>query len=237
MFIRKKDMSFLEIYNKKSISLLGDADKDNIPNVLDCKPFDPNRDGLFGRAVNIISLGKYGQSKEDFQAERTSNTHFERNPKTGKVIQMFRNGVEVNPNQKSTDQLIREYNENKVKERLENLKTRNDIIKQNLEIQKLKQKERLLSMQYNINRGPSTAQQAFSIVMGIPQPKTQGLPFRTGYYIEKEPPKLPKGYKWKKASKSKSNSAVCPNCNIPMMLMPSFMGQPVLTCPNCGLVL
>lgn len=64
-------MNFIEAFDNFDIPLFGDADKDKVPNVFDCKPFDPNRDGLFGRAINVATMGKYGQSKEDYETEKT----------------------------------------------------------------------------------------------------------------------------------------------------------------------
>lgn len=69
--MNKKDLDFWEAANKYNLSFFGDADKDKVPNVLDCKPLDPKRDGIFGRIINTISGGKYGQTKEDYQAEQT----------------------------------------------------------------------------------------------------------------------------------------------------------------------
>lgn len=64
-------MTFLEAFNRYNLPMFGDIDKDKVPNVFDCKPFDPDRDGLFGRAINVITLGKHGQSKEEYETEKT----------------------------------------------------------------------------------------------------------------------------------------------------------------------
>ncbi len=48
----------------------GDADMDGSMNYKDCKPFDASKDGFFGRALSVVTGGKYGQSKEDYASER-----------------------------------------------------------------------------------------------------------------------------------------------------------------------
>lgn len=65
------DMDYPEAHAKTGMSMMGDADGDKVPNILDCKPLDPNRDGVFGRAINVLSRGKYGQTKQDFETEKT----------------------------------------------------------------------------------------------------------------------------------------------------------------------
>lgn len=56
---------------KKKLSKYGDYDLDGSLNYKDCNPYDPSKDGIFGRIANIVSGGKFGQSKEDYQRERT----------------------------------------------------------------------------------------------------------------------------------------------------------------------
>ena len=48
----------------------GDADMDGSMNYKDCKPFDASKDGFFGRALSVVTGGKYGQSKADYSTER-----------------------------------------------------------------------------------------------------------------------------------------------------------------------
>jgi len=48
----------------------GDVDLDGTLNRRDCKPFDASKDGLFGRALGVITGGKYGQTKEQYKSEK-----------------------------------------------------------------------------------------------------------------------------------------------------------------------
>jgi len=68
--MKKKNMDYYEAKVKHNLSAFGDVDKDGVKNVMDCKPYDPNRDGLFGRAVHVITGGRAGQSKKDYVVER-----------------------------------------------------------------------------------------------------------------------------------------------------------------------
>ena len=70
--VKKKDMDYVQAFNKYKLSMYGDADGDGVRNVLDCKPYDSKRDGLLGRMVNIVSKGKHGQSKEEYEEEKAS---------------------------------------------------------------------------------------------------------------------------------------------------------------------
>lgn len=54
----------------KKINPMGDADFDGTRNKFDCKPFDPARDGVFGRLLSIVTGGRMGQSAEEYKAER-----------------------------------------------------------------------------------------------------------------------------------------------------------------------
>ena len=133
--MKKKDMNFLQAFNKSGISLFGDVDKDKVPNVFDCKPLDADSDGIFGRAVNILSGGRHGQSKEEYEAEKIEKTHFERDKK-GRVIGMTRDGRVVDlelQRMKPVKQLEQEYAMKKLKDRLEKQKAINALIKQRME--------------------------------------------------------------------------------------------------------
>jgi len=77
----KKNMDFLQASSKHGLSPFGDADGDEVPNILDCKPFDKDRDGLFGRVINVVSGGRLGQSRKEYDSE-----------KAGKVLQRASSG-------------------------------------------------------------------------------------------------------------------------------------------------
>jgi len=49
-----------------------DADFDGLINSRDCKPLDPSKDGLIGRALGVLTGGKVGQSKEEYTAEKVA---------------------------------------------------------------------------------------------------------------------------------------------------------------------
>jgi len=63
--VKKKNMDFLEGFNKLKLSPYGDKDKDGVPNWDDCKPFDPNRDGWIMDRIR----GKRSE-KESSESER-----------------------------------------------------------------------------------------------------------------------------------------------------------------------
>lgn len=239
-------MNFLQASTFNKISLLGDEDSDLIPNIFDCKPYDKHRDGIFGRAVNIFSKGKYGQSKEDYDLERMQKTSFERD-QSGRVIKVFRNGKEVIPETwKSTDQLIQEYRQkekdNELKTILDSQKKQNALVKKQIQLQKLKMEESKLKSQrasLKTHPTPTAAQQVLASMIGVPQP-THAVA-RPGYFIEYEP-KLPKGYKWKKIPKTKSKQStkhphICKRCGSPLVPMPNIFGQVILICPRCNATL
>ena len=68
--LQKKDMNFQQAYQKNGLDPFGDIDGDEVINMFDCKPYDPDRDGLFGRAVGVVTGGKYGQTKEEYETEK-----------------------------------------------------------------------------------------------------------------------------------------------------------------------
>jgi len=57
----------------------GDVDLDGTLNKRDCKPFDASKDGLFGRALGVITGGKYGQTKQQYQSEKLAKRIARRN--------------------------------------------------------------------------------------------------------------------------------------------------------------
>ena len=63
-------MDYFEAKQKYNLSPFGDIDKDKVKNIFDCKPYDPKRDGILGRAANVISGGRYGQSSDEYEAEK-----------------------------------------------------------------------------------------------------------------------------------------------------------------------
>lgn len=70
-----------------------DTDYDGTLNIRDCKPLNPKKDGVFGRALNVISGGRMGQTKEQYQFEKKAKQIV--SPKksisyrTGAAIQKF----------------------------------------------------------------------------------------------------------------------------------------------------
>lgn len=230
--MKKKDMNFLQASTIYDLPLFADADKDKVPNIFDCKPFDSSQDGLFGRAVNLVSRGRYGQSKEEYDAEKISHTQFIRD-EGGKVIRTIRNGQVVEPdNLKTSKQLLEDYQQKLYGEKIKKQKEINALIQQQIEMKKLQIKKQKLRSQLNPQLSP--AQLAISSMFGVP---SRPGPSRPGYYIERSP-KLPKGYRWKKIPKSKKSKEVknnCPRCNIPLVPVPNFQGQIQWICPRCGL--
>jgi len=55
---------------KRSLPPYGDYDKDGAPNWSDCDPRNPNEQGIFKRAVGVITRDKYGQSAEEYAEEK-----------------------------------------------------------------------------------------------------------------------------------------------------------------------
>ena len=47
-----------------------DDDFDGLVNSRDCKPLNTSKDGLFGRAVGVLTGGKFGQTAEQYQEEK-----------------------------------------------------------------------------------------------------------------------------------------------------------------------
>lgn len=161
--MNKKNMSFFEADAKFNLPLFGDADKDEVLNVFDCKPFDRNRDGLFGRIINIVSKGKYGQPVEEYEAEKTDKAHINQMLREYKIKQE-REKIQMEiEKQKAMNKAIEEKNK-LIKSKLEQ---RNKLIKLRLQQQKLHQQNMMHMMKYPQQ---TPAQQAFGMVFGIPQP-------------------------------------------------------------------
>jgi len=57
-------------YRKKKLPPYGDYDQDGAPNWSDCDPRDPNEQGIFKRAVGVITRDKYGQTAEEYAEEK-----------------------------------------------------------------------------------------------------------------------------------------------------------------------
>jgi len=68
--MKKKDLTYHQANRLYNLPRLGDYDKDKVINMFDCRPFDKNRDGLFGRTAGILSGGRFGQSKEEYEQEK-----------------------------------------------------------------------------------------------------------------------------------------------------------------------
>jgi len=56
--------------SRRKLKPYGDYDLDGTLNYKDCDPYDPSKDGIFGRIANVISGGRVGQSKESYYKER-----------------------------------------------------------------------------------------------------------------------------------------------------------------------
>ena len=70
-FSKIKDMNWNQASKRfPGLNPMGDIDFDGSRNKNDCKPFDPARDGVFGRLLGKVTGDKYGQSKKDYQKER-----------------------------------------------------------------------------------------------------------------------------------------------------------------------
>jgi len=50
--------------------LKGDIDRDGTPNIIDCEPFDSSKQDVLKRGLHIVTGGKYGQSKDDYEREK-----------------------------------------------------------------------------------------------------------------------------------------------------------------------
>ena len=55
---------------KKKLPPYGDIDRDGAPNWSDCDPYDPDEQGIFKRAVGVLTKDKYGQTKEEYEQEK-----------------------------------------------------------------------------------------------------------------------------------------------------------------------
>jgi len=55
---------------RKKLPPYGDYDRDGAPNWSDCDPYDPNEQGIFKRAVGVVTGDRYGQTKEEYEQEK-----------------------------------------------------------------------------------------------------------------------------------------------------------------------
>lgn len=177
MFMQKKNMNFLQAFYKNGLPLVGDVDNDKVINILDCKPYNSKQDGLFGRTVNVLSGGRYGEPKHESVYDKLVRQDQERKQEE------FR------------------------KQRIEFLEKRNKIIDQQLKIQKLLAKQhQLLYLKKNTSqfKTPAPTQMVMNQMFGFPMdpmmPAANMMPGKPGYEIVYEP-RLPKGYKWRKIKK------------------------------------
>lgn len=69
----------------KNTKKFGDKDLDGTPNHYDCKPNDVSKDSLLGRALNIASKGRYGQTASEYSSERESKRRFRENIRKKKL--------------------------------------------------------------------------------------------------------------------------------------------------------
>lgn len=79
---------------KKKLSKYGDYDLDGSLNYKDCNPYDPSKDGVFGRLVGVLTKDKYGQSAEDYHNEREQKAIVKRVIEKQKPIEAEKKGIE-----------------------------------------------------------------------------------------------------------------------------------------------
>jgi len=65
---KKKDMNFFQAVKYFQLEPYGDADKDNVPNMFDCRPFDPDKHFLKFSDLKQ-KLGKFNFGKQKSIAE------------------------------------------------------------------------------------------------------------------------------------------------------------------------
>ena len=65
-----EDMTYQQARYYYGISPYGDPDKDKVVSIDDCRPLNPNEQGIFKRAVGVMTRGKYGQTAEEYEAEK-----------------------------------------------------------------------------------------------------------------------------------------------------------------------
>jgi len=68
--MKKKNMDYFDAQRKYNLKPFGDVDRDGVKNVMDCKPYDSNRDGILGRVAHAVTGGRYGQSAEEYELEK-----------------------------------------------------------------------------------------------------------------------------------------------------------------------
>lgn len=65
-------MAYRQAQRYYGLNPYGDIDRDSVPNYIDCKPFDPNEQGIFKRAIGKLTGDKFGQTKEEYEKEKAS---------------------------------------------------------------------------------------------------------------------------------------------------------------------
>jgi len=68
--VKKKNMTYQQAHNQYGISPYYDTDRDGVVNINDCRPLNPNEQGIFKRALGVITKDKYGQTKEEYEQEK-----------------------------------------------------------------------------------------------------------------------------------------------------------------------
>jgi len=66
----RKKMTYQQARAMYGISPYGDTDNDGVVNINDCRPLNPNEQGIFKRAVGKLTKDKYGQTAEEYKQEK-----------------------------------------------------------------------------------------------------------------------------------------------------------------------
>ncbi len=172
--MQKKNMDFLHAFMKNGLPIVGDVDNDKVINILDCKPYNSKEDGLFGRTINVLSGGRYGQTRQEYVKEKIDAVNNQEALRKQRIDLLEKRNKLIKQNLK-IQKLLAE------KQQLLYLQNLNPQFKP---------------------AGPT--QMLMNSMFGFPMnsmmPAANMMPGKPGYEIVYEP-RLPKGYKWRKIKK------------------------------------